>query len=758
MLLSIGMMIKNEEKYLRECLQSLTPLLDSTESELVIIDTGSTDDSINIARCFTDKVFFHSWNDNFSDMRNKVISYCTGEWLMVIDGDEVLQNPTEIIKFIKSNDSKKFNTALLMIKNLTDEKDLSNFSLINAPRLFRRDKEFHYEGVVHNQPVFKQPITKINSSLIHYGYIASDKGLMEKKFMRTVSLLRKELEKDPLNFYYLYQLSVSYAMHNEYDKALLYIVKAYEIIKNKGLLSGEYIYIYMQLAYSYMMNKEYKKVIDICLEGIALKSGIIDLYFCLAKAQMMTKDYKNAVKNYKEYLNISENISEFTSTNLTLYTLGRDEYAYYDLVISLIETEDYEEAFEYCKKITEEQLITANLTNVIFLSLKTKCYDYLYQFYSKHVVRLNLQSSFENTIENVLKDLLHEDRFEIAKVLKQIDSLYGVLNKIRCSIFEKEELSFEINNYLELHVDFNKLKDYYGDFLYYLILHKKDICRLLSNVRELDFNRFFIYLNERYNDFGKTIFLYLQEVNFCEKKSSYRIKKALERYSILTDQLNEEDFVKIFKLYLEDGTKYISEVYSKSIFLNEDIYELKNEEEGFLLYMSKAILTKDSDKKSYIEYLRKALKTFPYMRRGIEYLLKEFNDDKNVQNDELEQYKIQVKSTINSLIENNRLEDAKALISEYRKIIPNDIEIYSINAVVLIKEERLSEAEEVLKDGLFKDNTNFDILYKLGYLYEKENNITEALAVYNIARITCDNAEFKKLVEERIIDLGKKIK
>jgi glycosyltransferase involved in cell wall biosynthesis len=675
MLLSIGMMIKNEEKHLRECLQSLMPLLDNIESELIIIDTGSTDDSVNIAKTFTDKVFFHPWNDDFSEIRNKVISYCTGEWIMVIDGDEVLDSPNEIINFMKSKDIRKFNTALMIVKNLTDENNLSSFSMLSSPRLFRIDSDLHYEGTVHNQPIFKAPIIKLDCSIIHYGYISTDKELMERKFIRTTSLLEKELKRDPSNFYYWCQLSVSYAMHNDHEKAMDFGIKAYEALNDSGLNKQEYIYVYMQLAYTYLMNKEYRKAVEICLEGIAIKSGILDLYFYLAKAQMMTKEYKSAIENYKEYLNLIESIGKFDDTNVSLYTSGKYEYAYYDLVVGLEVIEDYESAFVYCKKITDEKLIALNLNNLIYICLKTGNYNYMHEYYNKNVVRLNLQDGFQVILENYLKELFYEKRFEVAKSLKDIDGLYGLLNNVRCSIIENKELDFEINNYLQSNVDFNDLSDYYGDFLYYLIMQNADICNLLSNVRELEFNRFFVYLNKRYDDFGKKVFTYLKEFNFNEDKSTYRIKKALERYALLTAQLNDEDFIEIFNQFIEDGTAYINKIYSSNIILNEDIYELKNEEEGFLLYMSKAILVKDSDKKSYIEYLRKALKIYPYMRRGIEYLLNEFNDETDVVNNELEQYKIQVKNTIKSLIENNRLEDAENIISEYEKIINNDMEI-----------------------------------------------------------------------------------
>lgn len=685
MLLSIGMMIKNEEKHLRECLQSLKFLLNNIESELIIIDTGSTDNSVNIAKCFTDKVFFHSWNDNFSEMRNKVISYCTGEWVMVIDGDEVLENPTEIINFIKSKNRKDFNTALLTVKNLTDEKDLSSFSVLSSPRLFRKDKDFYYEGVVHNQPIFKGPIIKLNSSLIHYGYISTDKELMERKFIRTVSLLKKELEREPLNFYYWCQLSVSYSMHNEYDKGMEYSIKAYEILKNNGLNSSEYIYVYMQLSYCYLMNKEYKKAIEICLEGINLKSGILDLYFYLAKSQMMTKEYKNAIKNYEEYLNISKNIEKFSDTNVSLHTLGKYEYAYYDLVIALKETEDYENAFNYCKKITDEKLMELNSNNFIYLCCKLKEYEYLYEYYNSIITNTSIEVEFEKIMELHQSNISNAEKLEISSVFSNIDNIYGLLNKIRYSIFTNEELDININDYLISSINLNNLSDYYGDFIYYLILNNIDISDTLKFVRELDFNRFFVYLSDKYKEFGENILLYLEKNNFDQELYSLRIKKSLERYAVILCDLDEREFSDLFNRYVDDGILYINSIYSKELILNEEIYELKNEEEAFFVYMIKADLVKDSDKKAYISYLRKALAVYPYMRRGIEVLLNKFNNDINLVDNELENYKIQVKNTIRVLIENNNIEDAKAIIAEYEEIIHDDIEIVLFKSQISIK-------------------------------------------------------------------------
>jgi len=153
MLLTIGMMVKNEEKHLEECLEALAPILEELDSELVIVDTGSDDNTVEIAKKFTDKVYFHEWNDNFSEMRNTVISYAKGDWYFSLDGDEVVNNTKEFIDFFKNGKYKGYNTALVTQKNYFDVEN-DRFTLLLVPRLFKNDNGFQFEGAIHNQPQY----------------------------------------------------------------------------------------------------------------------------------------------------------------------------------------------------------------------------------------------------------------------------------------------------------------------------------------------------------------------------------------------------------------------------------------------------------------------------------------------------------------------------------------------------------------------------------------------------------------------------
>ena len=98
MLLSIVMMVKNEERYLDKTLYALNELRKDIDTELIILDTGSTDSTVEIAKKYTDKVYFSKWNDNFADMRNISISYASGDWILILDADEKLTNYINSLK------------------------------------------------------------------------------------------------------------------------------------------------------------------------------------------------------------------------------------------------------------------------------------------------------------------------------------------------------------------------------------------------------------------------------------------------------------------------------------------------------------------------------------------------------------------------------------------------------------------------------------------------------------------------------------
>jgi tetratricopeptide (TPR) repeat protein len=86
MLISLAMIVKNEEETLAHCLESVKPIVD----EMIIVDTGSTDRTIEIAKGFGASVHHFQWCDDYSAARNESLKHCNGEWVLIIDADEAI--------------------------------------------------------------------------------------------------------------------------------------------------------------------------------------------------------------------------------------------------------------------------------------------------------------------------------------------------------------------------------------------------------------------------------------------------------------------------------------------------------------------------------------------------------------------------------------------------------------------------------------------------------------------------------------------
>jgi hypothetical protein len=164
-----------------------------------------------------------------------------------------------------------------------------------------------------------------------------------------------------------------------------------------------------------------------------------------------------------------------------------------------------------------------------------------------------------------------------------------------------------------------------------------------------------------------------------------RVNRLLDRFVLVMDKLNEEQYRFIFKDYVNSGIKYISVIYSNEILDNEMIYDVKNDEDSFFIFMNKANQLKTYNEKEYIKYLRKALELYPFMKKGIGMLLDDFKNKFNAKNNEFENYKKKVKITIKAFIDNNKLDEANKIIAEYEQIVKDDLEVVLFKSKISLK-------------------------------------------------------------------------
>ncbi|SNS49095.1 Glycosyl transferase family 2 [Anaerovirgula multivorans] len=753
MKLSIVMMVKNESKYLEKCLKSLDPIREAISSELIIVDTGSQDNTMEIAKRYTKKVYFHLWKDNFAEMRNITIGYAKGEWLFVIDGDEIVEDAKDIIQFFKHNFDKRYNTALVSIKNFTSDKREYN-TVVHVCRLFK-NKKFLYTGSIHEQPIIRHPIYFLDVILLHFGYISTDKELMKRKFVRNIALLEKELEREPDNSYTWFQLSQSYGMYNKHKESLEAALKAYEIAKEKKYNMNERMYIYIQIAHCYYVAKKYKKLEEICQEAIVISNKNLDLYWFLAYAQQNLTKIDDAIKNYEKYLEIRKDFNKYKDPTSIVFTLDSHEGVYYELSKLLTAKENYKQAIEYGKMIQSNHVLKLALESIIAAYLKTGNHQKLLDFYHERCKGDKiLKESFYDMVELKIQSLKEEEKFSLIQLFSKLDDSYGFLNSIRLlAIRDEMEIEcYTLEKIKTFHYD--DLPPYYSDMIYFMMKKGIPIIDILYNLRETKRYSFLNYLANTYKSEFFDIILQSMKKHFLYmSQETSKIEKIVCGALLSYGEMEDKEYLGVFKRYIHYGVYDLEETYHRDIIQQESINRVKTDEDVFFLLMLKAYEFKDTEQANYIRYLRKALKVYPMQKKGIELMMQD-EKKKADKTSEFEHYRNKVKEQINSLIGNGRLENAAKLLDEYADIAKDDISIYALRSMIAIVKENWEDAEEILKEGLLLEPTDFDLLCNAAYLCETKNQIQLAINLYQQALLSTNNAQHQQQISAIIEELS----
>lgn len=258
-------MAKNEEKNIRRCLDSAEKIAD----EIVFVDTGSTDNTIEIAKEYSKvRLFHHPWQNDFSLHRNQCIGHANGEWLFVMDADEELvflvPEAIDLLRLDLEKAPRGVNCLALFAKDILSGSESMEFV---TQRFFRKGC-VRYENIVHNRPVIQTEKSHFINYLLlrHYGYDLSLED-RKKKFMRTLGLLNKRLEQDPEDhevYFYLCQL---WGWMEDHNKSMMWAEK-YLAVRDK--VKGFNRSVFFTAYRSYFMKGDLanaKRWLDLALEA-----------------------------------------------------------------------------------------------------------------------------------------------------------------------------------------------------------------------------------------------------------------------------------------------------------------------------------------------------------------------------------------------------------------------------------------------------------------------------------------------------------
>lgn len=349
--ISLCMIVKDEEKSLATCLKSVKDIVD----EIIVVDTGSKDKTVEIAKKYGAKVYCINWVNDFSKARNFSIKHATSDYILVMDADEYLDGKQSLKQDIVTNK----DCYTFQIKNIKEGNTCFYHRNI---RLFKNNMGIQYEYRLHEQIVLKDSLTqgKVKTIIIHTGYL--EEVMVEKdKYTRNYELMSKELKENPSGVSY-YNMGRIYYEEKEYTKAIEMFNKSYPLAKGKKYFTTLLYF----LCASLYEDKQIEQSIQLLKNAINIYTDYIDLYYLLGGIYKKINYLEDAETCYKKCLETANKKRRYSQTVVEKYM------AYYKLAELYNEQGRLGEAFINAKKgLMENEKYSLNLLEFIKAMLQS---------------------------------------------------------------------------------------------------------------------------------------------------------------------------------------------------------------------------------------------------------------------------------------------------------------------------------------------------------------------------------------------------
>lgn len=290
--LSACLIVKNEQKHLERCLASIRHHVD----EIIVVDTGSSDDTLKIAEAHGAKIGHFVWCDDFAAARNASLDLATGHWALWIDADEEV-TPESWKMIAEGLMRPQFGGYHVRIVNFMGDGSGNRQYVHNPVRLFRLHPNIRFTGRIHEQikPAIDelglQTATLEGVRLNHYGY--ADVDMEEKgKLHRTITLLERELEEAPNDSFQIFNLANAYRVAGDPERTIELARRCIATLKEHVSYGPV---LFQLLAASLIDLGRYPEAIAACSQADALGYGGIINEFERAHALSRSERHPEAL-------------------------------------------------------------------------------------------------------------------------------------------------------------------------------------------------------------------------------------------------------------------------------------------------------------------------------------------------------------------------------------------------------------------------------------------------------------------------------
>lgn len=342
--ISACLITKNEEENINRCIESFRESVD----EIILVDTGSIDQTVQLAEKSGAKVYFYQWDNSFSNARNYALDKASGDWVIFLDADEYFAHNTgKNIPGILNNAEPGVEGYLCKWSDISKDGKHES-SITYMPRIFKNSKSIRYYGNIHEaickngQPLSFQKIPDNSVRIYHTGYDSESK--LQQKNKNYLNCLLNEIKngnRDPKLYAYM---AFAYLGQKEYLKA---IQSANKFIESGNHLFGQNVKLYLTLIFSMMeLNFESELIISKYKEALVKYPDHPDLYYHLGRYLFSRKKCTEAIKVLEKGIKFGKSYNDVEIANWLSY-----EYDLYYMLGALYElVNDYTKAEEYLTK------------------------------------------------------------------------------------------------------------------------------------------------------------------------------------------------------------------------------------------------------------------------------------------------------------------------------------------------------------------------------------------------------------------------
>ncbi|MBI1968611.1 polysaccharide deacetylase family protein [Candidatus Woesearchaeota archaeon] len=305
--ISLCMIAKNEEALLGHCLQSVRGLVD----EIIVVDTGSTDKTKEIASAFGAKIYDFVWCDDFAAARNAALQHAAGDWILVLDADEALdaESAEKIRNAVGERAADAYYLLQLHHTNMYvthpdfvpfEDNQFKGFFPCEVLRLFKNSKDIYFEFCVHETIQFSvlrthKKIAKLPAAIHHYHELKGRESVIKKqKYYSDLSF--KNIREHPLYAKSYNDIAIYYNSIGDQEKA-------YDYCKMAAELEPENIEYLLHLSYRLRDFGKVAEAIEVLQKAAFIREDERVLR-SLGYNYHLLKDYRGALKAYKKALEL----------------------------------------------------------------------------------------------------------------------------------------------------------------------------------------------------------------------------------------------------------------------------------------------------------------------------------------------------------------------------------------------------------------------------------------------------------------------